>query len=192
MVFFCSFLQMANAQKGTTNKGFKKENMFTGGNITASLFTGGAVLGANPHLGYSITDWLDAAININYTYTGYRNEFSDKFRQHVYGPGAFVRVFPIPFAFLQAHYEYNFINLKVLPSGGGQNKINEQAGSVLLGAGYAQGRVAGDNNFFYISLLYDVTQSPNSPYVDRSGRSIPIFNFGFNIALNQGDGRRRK
>jgi hypothetical protein len=166
---------------------FKKEKMFTGGNITASFFTGGLVLGANPHLGYSITKWLDAGINFNYLYTSQRDESNYKYRQHVYGPGAFVRVFPIQFIFLQAHYEYNFVKNKEIPPGGlSPVKYDFQAGSMLLGAGLAQGRVAGDNNFFYLSVMYDVSQSPNSPYIDQYGRSIPVVNLGFNIALFQG------
>ena len=48
--------------------GFKKEKMFTGGDLTLSFYTGGTTLGVSPYLGYSITKWLDAAVKFNFLY----------------------------------------------------------------------------------------------------------------------------
>src|SRR5215470_16501894 len=65
-------------------KGFKKENLFTGGSVTMSFYSGGTILGANPIFGYKIANWLDGGIALNYTYQGSRDnyEINDKIRQH--------------------------------------------------------------------------------------------------------------
>ena len=185
-VMILSFSTMAQDKKT-----IKKENFFTGGNITASFFTGGIVLGANPYFGYSITSWLDAAISLNYNYTGQTDQYSYKYRQHVISPGAFVRIFPIESIFLQGQLEHNFLKLKVTAPNGSPENFNAQTNSFLVGAGYASGRQSGNNNFFYFSVMYDLFQQPNSPYVDSYDRAIPIVNAGFNIALFQGGDRKK-
>jgi hypothetical protein len=39
-----------------------------------------------------------------------------KFIKPVFGPGAFVRVFPLNFVFGQAHFEQNYIKFKYIPA----------------------------------------------------------------------------
>ena len=87
------------AQDEEQQKGFKKQNLFTGGSITASFYSGGTILGANPVFGYKLTNWLDGGLAFNYTYQGSRDnyEINDKIRQHVFGLGAFTRIYPVPF-----------------------------------------------------------------------------------------------
>lgn len=170
--------------------GFKKENIFTGGNVIASFYTGGTVLGVSPHLGYSITNWLDAAVSLNFIYTGETDQYDYKFRQTNIGPGAFVRVFPVQFLFAQVQYEHNFQNLKIIPPGSSSYKLKEDVNSLLLGAGFASGREGGNNTYYYFSVMFDALKLPNSPYVDSYGRLIPVIRAGFNIALFQGRGRR--
>ena len=180
-------------------KGFQKENLFTGGSITLSFFNGQTILGANPIFGYKLAEWIDAGLAFNFVYAGARdyNEFNDRIRQTTYGPGAFARLYPISFLFAQAQFERNFSTLKYIAAPGSLNymdgKINTTANSLLLGAGYAQGRQAGSNTFYYISLLFDVLKDVNSPYVNvaynpsnPSQRRItmtPIIRAGFNIGL---------
>ena len=175
----------------TENKphGFQKEKMFTGGDLTLSFYTGGTTLGISPYLGYSVTKWLDAAVKFNYLYQSQRDEFETKYRQTNYGPGAFVRLFPVDFLFAQAQYEHNFISYKVIPQGGGTYKYKTDVNSLLLGAGYCSGRGEGSNSYFYLSIMFDVLQLPNSPYVDYAGRIIPVISAGYNIGLFQGGHR---
>jgi hypothetical protein len=52
-----------------------------------------------------------------------------------------------------------------------------------VGAGYTQGRIPGNNGFFYLSVLFDVSGNKNSPYTDNYGRTIPIIRAGINIPL---------
>jgi hypothetical protein len=185
------------AQDEEKEKGFKKENLFTGGSIIASFYSGGTILGANPVFGYKLTNWLDAGIALNYTYQGSRDnyEINDKIRQHVFGVGAFTRIYPLPFLFFHAQAEHNFNNWSYSsPSGYKQNDVTD-ANSLLLGGGWAQGRQRGSNSFFYLEILWDVLKNKYSPYVnnvyDPSGSvartdAIPIFRAGINVALFQG------
>ena len=187
----------AQKEKGEEKeKGFKKENLFTGGSITASFFTGGTILGASPMLGYQLANWVDGGIVLNYTYQGRRDYIyiNDKLRQNVFGPGIFARLFPARFLFFQGQFEHNFTSVKYMYAGLTQ-KDKADANSFLVGAGIAEGRQPGSNTFYYISLLFDVLKNKNSPYVnnvyDQFGNYVrtdlvPIIRAGINVALFQG------
>jgi hypothetical protein len=184
----------AQEEKEQKESGFKKENLFTGGNLTLQFGNQTTTLGVSPYFGYSLTKWLDVAASMNFSYTSHRDyqELGDKVRQTVYGPGAFVRIFPLNFLFAQAHFEQNFIKFKYIPADNGSYgpaKESLNAASFLVGGGYAGGRNSGSRSFYYISVLWDVANGENSPYVDNLGRTVPIIRAGYNIALFQG-GRR--
>jgi len=182
-----SLLLKAQEDEEESTGGFKKERLFTGGNVIASFYTGGTAFGLSPHFGYSITKWLDAALSVNFIYTSQRDEYGYKYHQIDVGPGAFIRLFPVNFLFVQAQYEHNFQSLKIIPPPGYGNSYNvkEDVNSLLLGAGFATGREGG-NTYYYFSIMADVLELPNSPYVDSYGRLIPVVRAGFNIALFQG------
>src|SRR5260221_9628301 len=145
-------------------RGFKKENLFTGGGIDFGISTYTTVLGANPVLGYSVAKWLDAGIQFNfdyisqkvYDYYGYLT--GEKIRQTVLGPGAFVRAYPVEFLFVQGQFEENFIRYKdIYPGNAGYAITHVTAPSLLLGAGYCQGRESDSKEpFFYLSIMFDV------------------------------------
>lgn len=181
-------------------KGFKKENLFTGGSVTASFGSGFTAMGASPVLGYKLNDYFDAGVVINYVYTGVRDYmvFNDKLRQHTFGPGVFVRAYPIPFLFVQAQPEFNVISQKYT-NGSESSSASANAPSLLLGGGFASGRVKGSTTFFYMSLLFDVIKDENSPYVDvdinpdtfeRRVRMAPVIRAGVNVGLFQGRFKR--
>src|SRR5215472_18062584 len=85
------FAQKENEEK---QKGFKKENLFAGGSITASFYSGGTILGANPFFGYKLANPIDVGVAFNYTYMSARDyiDFNDKYNQNVLGPGVFTRI----------------------------------------------------------------------------------------------------
>lgn len=171
--------------------GFQKDKLFTGGDLTLSFYTGGTTIGVSPYLGYSVTKWLDAAVSLNFIYQGQKDPYGNKVRQTNLGPGAFVRLFPVNFLYVQAQYEHNFINYKYIAQGGaGTFKDKFDVNSLLLGAGYSSGRGEGSNTYYYLSVLFDVAQLPNSPYVDSYGRLVPIIKAGINVGLFQGRQRR--
>lgn len=199
LLLFCANLYMtANAQnEEVKNSGFKKENLFTGGNLTLQFGNQTTALGISPYFGYSLTKWLDAAVSINFNYISQRDNSvtGDKIRQTVFGPGAFVRIFPVKFIFVQGHFEENFIKLKYIPatnSGYTQEKQSLTAPSFLVGGGYAGGRNGDSKSYYYISVLWDIAKNVNSPYLDNLGRTVPVIRAGYNIALFQGGGRSKR
>jgi hypothetical protein len=182
-------------------KGFKKENLFTGGSVTLSFFNGQTLLGANPIFGYKLADWVDGGLAFNFLYSGTRDyyQYNDKIRQTVFGPGVFARLYPVKFLFVQGQFEHNFISLKYIPAPNGSylpDKSKTDVNSLLLGAGFAQGRERGSNTFYYISVLFDVLKNANSPYVnvtynpDNPAQQridiSPIIRAGVNIGLFEG------
>lgn len=190
---FHSFAQSGEEKTGE-KKGFKKEKLFTGGSVTAGFSNYATILGITPQSGYSLTNWADAGITFNFNYTSQRDYRypGDKLRQTVYGPGAFVRLFPVKFLFASAQYEYNMIHLKYIPASNSNyipDKTNLNASSLLLGGGYAGGRENGGNTYYYFSVSWDILGDKNSPYIDGYGRSNPVIRAGYNIGLFQG--RRR-
>lgn len=195
LVFVTGFSIALSAQERDSSeekvRGFQKDKLFTGGDVTISFYTGGTTLGVSPYFGYSVTKWLDAAISLNFIYQGQKDVYAYKYRQTNIGPGAFVRLFPIDFLYVQGQYEHNFINYKIIPPGGGSSsKFKTDVNSLLLGAGYSSGRSEGSNTYYYLSVMFDVAQLRNSPYVDSYGRMIPVVRAGFNIGLFQGRQRR--
>ncbi|MEQ1554548.1 MAG: hypothetical protein ABL929_10235 [Ferruginibacter sp.] len=148
-------------------------------------------MGLSPYFGYSLNKYIDVAISLNYNYVSQRDylEYGDKLRQSVYGPGAFVRIYPIKFLFAQAQFEQNFMSLKYIPAANGSYlpfKQNINASSFLIGPGFANGRNEDNKAFYYISVLFDVSGNKNSPYIDQLGRIDPVIRAGLNIPLFQG------
>jgi len=199
----CLLSAVMGQDEEENKKGFKKENLFSGGSVTVSFFSGQTVLGANPIFGYKLANWIDAGLAFNTVYSGARdyNEYGDKIRQTTWGPGIFTRLYPVSFLFAQAQLERNYSTLKYYAAPGSlsymDGKISTGANSLLLGAGFAQGREVGfSNSFYYICLLFDVLKNRNSPYVNvavnpdnPSQQRItmtPIIRAGFNIALFHG------
>lgn len=184
----------ANAQdkeeKEEVKRGFKKENLFTGGSISLAFYNNTFLVGGSPVFGYSLAKWADLGVVVNYNYTSYRDYnfvFNDKLKQYVYGGGGFVKLYPVRFLFAQAQYEYNFIKQKYIPNSGTTQEYTAEAGSFLVGGGYTTGRFGpGGQPFFYLAVLFDVSNNANSPYTDGYGRSIPIIRGGIQIPLFQG------
>lgn len=172
-------------------KGFKKENLFTGGSISLAFYNNTFLIGGSPVFGYSLTRWLDAGIVVNYNYTSYRdyqNVFDAKLKQTNYGGGAFLKLYPIKFLFAQAQVEHNWLNLKYFPPNNGNSIKSKATGnSLLIGGGYSTGRESGSGQpFYYLSVLFDIGDDLNSPYTDEYGRAIPIIRGGIQVPLFQG------
>jgi len=191
------FAQDEEKKKDEEKKGFKKENLFTGGSISLSFGTGSFLVGASPVFGYSVTNWIDAGVVVNYTYQFYRDVdyygygTNDKIKQSIYGGGGFVKIYPVPFIFAQAQFEHNYVSQKYIhANGGGTEKLNYDVNSMLVGAGYASGRYgAGGQPFFSVAVLFDVSGNRYSPYVSSGGNAVPIIRAGIQVPLFQGKNR---
>jgi hypothetical protein len=175
-----------------------KKHLFVGGSANVSFFNGATVLGLSPYFGYSFGNTLDVAIQTGYTYTGQRDFDGTKYRQNVITAGAFARLFLLENVFLQGGYEQNYIGEKaIFPNNAGTAKNKYNVGSFLVGGGYSTGR-SRDNKvpFYFVSILFDVTNDPLSPYTqianDGTSQAFPIITAGLQIPLFQGNGRRNR
>ena len=203
-LLFTALILLSNAVKAQDEgeekekKGFKKENLFTGGSIALGFTNNTFLVGGSPVFGYNLTNWLDIGIVGNYNYTSYRDYggvFNAKLRQKNYGGGGFIRVFPVRFLFAQAQYEHNWLRFKYIPPN--NNSLVERSAasgnSFLIGGGYSTGREPGSGQpFFYLSVLFDIGDDVNSPYTDEHGRAIPIVRGGIQVPLFQGRGRSNR
>lgn len=199
-----SFLPAFSQEEDTPKeRGFKKDKLFTGGSVTLSFSNNGSVLGASPVFGYSITRWLDAGVVANFIYNSVRHVTyyspgtgqyfysDDKLRQTTYGPGAFVKIYPVKFLFLQAQAEHNFISQKLIfDDGRPSEKEKTSANSILLGGGYSNGRESEGDVFYYVTVLFDINKDPKSPYVEQTESGsinvLPIIRAGVQVPLFQG------
>jgi hypothetical protein len=79
------------------------------------------------------------------------------------------------------------MHLKTIPGQNGipATKKSLNANSFLVGAGYAGGRQSGGNSYYFLSIMWDVSGDPNSPYRDASGYISPVIRAGYNIGLFQ-------
>lgn len=184
---FHAHAQEQNDNSGREKEGFPKYKLFTGGGATLGLANGSTMIGVSPQFGMSVTDWMDAGVTFNMSFFSQNNPNSSaKVNQTTYGPGAFVRLFPLNFLFLSAQYEHNFMTEKTIFGGNIPDQTNHYgASSLLLGGGYAGGRQRGGNTYYFMSVSWDVLGDKNSPYVDYDGQSIVQFRVGYNIGLFQ-------
>ena len=197
-VFIASIISLNTKAQGDEEKEKIpfKQKLFTGGSIALAFYSNTFLVGASPVFGYSITNWADLGIVINYNYTVYRDYyvFDDRLKQQNYGGGGFVKLYPIRFLFATAQWEYNFLRLKYIPpnNSGIEQKDKAEASSFLVGGGYTTGRQGrGGNPHYYLAILFDISNNPGSPYTDAYGRTIPIIRGGVQIPLFQGGGRNR-
>ena len=201
LLFFCLCSLILSVTAQTEKKeeeeeiikgGFKKENLFTGGNVALGLGSGNFSVGVGPYFGYSLNKFIDVAVGLNYSYISQRDfNTTLKLRQSVIGPSAFVRLYPVKFLFAHAQYEYNFIKYKQIYGNGIPDDVYKiNVPSFLIGPGFASGRDVNNKTFYYISVLFDVIKNINSPYTDNQGRLTPVIRAGYNVALFQGNNGR--
>src|SRR5687768_13693807 len=97
-------LLFAQDETEEKKKGFRAENLFTGGSVSLAFYNNTFLIGASPVFGYSIARWIDAGIVVNYNYTSYRDYnfvFNDKLRQTVYVGGVVTTIYPAKLLFEQ-------------------------------------------------------------------------------------------
>lgn len=186
------YAQRNSEDSNDGEKSFQLQRLFSGGNVNLGFSSYTTNLGLSPQLGISLTDWLDAGLSVNFNYTSQRDPYAtDKVHLTTIGPGIFARVFPVNFLFASVQYEYNFITYKFISdAANGNQKLNLRAPSLLLGLGYAGGRMKGNNTYYYFTVSGDFLGNKNSPYIDNFERMIPVVRAGFNIGLFQGRGGR--
>lgn len=171
------------AQKKTEDE---QKRWFVGGNIGLQ-FGYVTLIDISPYVGYMITDHFAMGVGATYKYYRIRDYFFDPylnrwqhFRSHVYGGPVFARYY-ISRSFF-AHTEYEFLRFRneiyVQNPGGQQYDRKYQhvnVHSIFIGGGYRQH--FGSGNAFEIMLLWNLNETPNSPYEN------PVIRMGFSIGL---------
>ncbi|MDX1954288.1 MAG: hypothetical protein SFU20_02075 [Chitinophagaceae bacterium] len=181
LLLLLPILSQAQNEDEPTKGKFRQENIFIGTALNLGFSTGVFQIGANPEIGYSVTNWLDAGISTNINYTSFRySSYSDRVLN--YGGGTFVRIWPVRFLFLTAVPEYNWIKItRKYPNGTPSISEKFNASSVLLGAGYGN-RIIGQT-YSYFAIMFDASRNINSPYRDELNRALPVLRAGFAIYL---------
>ena len=94
----------AQEEEETPKGGFQKERVFVGASLGLGLGSGTFNVGVNPEVGYSITNWLDAGVTMNFNYASIKADYNYGYRQRstTYGGGVFVRLHAFKGFFVQA------------------------------------------------------------------------------------------
>jgi hypothetical protein len=184
---FClfGFHSYAQQQREDMNKGFSQSNMFFGSGINLGIASSSFNIGLNPELGFSLNNWLDVGVAVNFNYYSQNaSEYSAiRFQNINYGAGLFTRIWPVNFLYFQIQPEYNWTNSSQKYVSTQQTmKYNYSAESILVGIGYGT-RIRG-SRLSYVGLLIDVLQNPNSPYRDQYNDPLPVFRAGFGLYLH--------
>lgn len=190
-IAFFAFYFTAIAQDEFADPFFTKKNVFTGGTFNGSFGNGITSFGISPYFGYSLNKYVDvaASLNLNFSFAQNFISLNDRLRQSQIGPGAFLRLFPTDFLFLQGQYEFNMLRNSYNPAAGSGfpvEKFNFDSHSFLVGPGISNGKnFPNQKSYYYFSILWDIGKSENSPYIDNLNRARPVIRAGYHIALFQ-------
>jgi len=164
--FFC-FVKL-NAQENDY-KSFQPRRSFIGGNLGIQFGTL-TILDVSPYVGFKLTNNLSIGAGITYQYyNDSRGESS--YTSNIYGGRIFSSFTLIPEIFAYAEYEVLSIKIPI----GYEEYARKNVSSVLVGAGYRQ--MIGSNLYSDIMILWNLTESSDSPY------SNPIYRVGLVIGL---------
>ncbi len=164
-------------------KGFDKSKLFFGGNFGLGFGSYSTAINISPQIGYHFSPLFAAGAGINYAYYSYKyytynnNNIYEKTSYSYAGLNVFGRVYPIPYLFIQAQPELNYIwGKQKYYDGTPDYKIPSQfVPSLLMGGGAA---IPAGRGAITISILYDVIQNNLSPYYRQ-----PLYGFGFNVGF---------
>jgi len=177
---FISFVGFLSAQEvAPESKGFDKSRLFFGGTFGLGFSNYSTAINISPQIGYRFSQYFAAGAGVNYAYYQYKyyyaysNSLYQKSTYSYAGLSVFGRLYPIPFLFLQAQPEVNYVWGKdQLYNPDQEYKVPTQfVPSFLVGVG---GAIPAGRGAITISILYDVVQNTYSPYYHQA-----LYTFGF-------------
>lgn len=164
------------AQNDNPYKGLPfKDRIFLGGDLGLS-FGSYTYIRIAPMLGYRISDRLAVGAGPSYTYFK-DSRYQPAYETSIYGGSVFGQYFIFEPIFLQTEFE--MLNLDTYKFDPIAEEVITGRTTIpvwLVGGGYSE-RTAGGSGFF-LSVLYDLIQDPNSPYPNNLSIRVGAF-FGF-------------
>lgn len=186
LIFLATFLIAMGPVWAQKTGDEDRKRWFAGGNIGLQ-FGYVTLIDVSPFVGYMLTDRLAVGAGATYKYYRIRNYFYDPyqgrhqhFQSHIYGGPAFARYFITRQFF--AHTEYEFLRFRneiYVQNPAGQRYDRQyrhvNVHSMFIGGGYRQ--YFGSANAFEIMLLYNLNETPDTPY------NNPVIRMGFAIGF---------
>jgi len=151
-------------------------------NFKSHLYFGGGfglqfgymtLIEVSPLVGYNITPKFSVGLSPTYKFYKYNDYYGQNIdlKTNVWGGSIFSRYYIFESVF--AHVEYESLLYNTHSPGNPETK--QQYNSFFVGGGYNQ-RI-GSNSGMYIMVLWNLNDTPNSPYVN------PIIRVGFSVGL---------
>ncbi len=141
---------------------------YFGGNLGAQ-FGSETFIEVSPLVGYRITENFSIGAGITYIYFSQQNPYNPAYSYHsnIYGARLFAKEYLIKNFF--AYGEEELLNLEE-PNFNG-DLVRTDVGSTLVGGGFSQSM--GGNALSYLMILWNLNETPYSPYTS------PIIRLGF-------------
>lgn len=165
----------AKVKNKSPKKGFfSSDSIYYGGNLGLQLSSGGSLVDISPNAGYKFNKYVSLGTQIIFTNISQRyNGFT--YRYMFYGGGAFIRIKPLNFLFLQAEYD-----ILSVPDAFAVGSTKRTIADVNL-AGIGLRNQIGENSCYYLLAMYEFIPTPNSPYTYGPFNSPLVFRAGFNV-----------
>jgi hypothetical protein len=166
----------------TSNAQFEPDMKPQKGSFVSHLYFGGGfglqfgsmtLIEIMPLVGYKITPKFSIGLSPTYKFYKYNDYYGPNLdlKTNVVGGSVFSRYAILENVFAHVEYETLFFNTQTP----GYPTVMEQFNSFFVGGGYNQ-RI-GVNTAMYIMMLWNLNDTPNSPYVN------PIIRVGFSAGL---------
>jgi len=146
-----------------------KSHLYFGGGLGLQ-FGSMTLIEISPLVGYKVTPKLSIGVSPTYKYYHYKAYYGST-STNVFGGSIFSRYSIFENIFAHVEYETLFYNIQEP----GYPTTRLQFNSFFVGGGYNQ-RIGG-NSAMYILLLWNLNDTPDSPYVN------PIIRVGFSVGL---------
>jgi len=161
-----------NYEEKPNPKGSFASHLFFGGGLGLQ-FGSMTLIEISPLVGYKITPKFSIGISPTYKYYHYNDYYGPNLdlKTNVFGGSIFSRYFIFENVFAHVEYEMLAYNTEVP----GYPTTRNQYNSFFVGGGYNQ-RIGG-SSAMYILLLWNLNDTPDSPYVN------PIVRVGFSVGL---------
>ena len=174
-LLLCIFILVISLNHVKAQGGFSWDRVVFGGNFGAGFSSNESLIALSPSVGYRFTERLTVGTGVIYQYYRLKIPGFD-FKFNNYGGRLFTSYQLTDF--LVAHAEYESLNLeyvKISPAGAVDGTGRRTINSTLVGGGYRQ--MLGRNSVVDILLLYNLTETPYTPYTN------PIIRVNFGIGL---------